>query len=484
MPYYAAMAHGYFSNGHLHLAYGNPFSASYNTPRIYFQPLTLGLAVISRYTALDPGVIFISVGFVAVVFCIMLGLILYRDVMGLKCSIDWLGFVIFIWGGGLLVFAGLSYSLLTGRFSIFRFDPGDGWWCLNFGRNFIYPTEAVYHLLFLACIIFTLRKRYSLAVLLAFLVSLSHPFTGVELLCILCAWGFLELTGLRGNHVPWSFFLVCCALLFLHGLYYWFFLGRFLEHQSVVKQWSLPWSLHFRNYLPAYAVVAAFAVWRVRNLPLAKEFFAVPQNRLLVIWFVTAFALAKHDLFIRPVQPLHFTRGYIWMPLFLIGAPSLVSLLERLCARPVRLGYLACAVIIVAAFLSDNAVWFGRFLHGYDQGIRLTQDQAQLISWMGKADGEKFLVISQSPLIGYMATVYTPLRAWRSHVFTTPQSSLRQQQLDSFYRDHEFLADWKGRPLLVVFERTSKPTDEQFMVMAGGQQVFANDSFQVFQIRP
>src|ERR1700728_3614063 len=44
MPYYTALAHSYFSDGHFHLTYGNPFSPSYSTPRIYFQPFTLILA--------------------------------------------------------------------------------------------------------------------------------------------------------------------------------------------------------------------------------------------------------------------------------------------------------------------------------------------------------------------------------------------------------------------------------------------------------
>jgi hypothetical protein len=303
-------------------------------------------------------------------------------------------------------------------------------------------------------------------------------------LCILCAWCFLELVILRGKQVPLAFFLSCCALLLLHGAYYFFFLGRFPEHRSVVTQWTLPWLLRFWNYIPAYVLVAFFGVWRVRKLTLARRFLAVPHNRLLMVWFATAFALANHDLFIRPIQPLHFTRGYIWMPLFLMGCPALMSLLKKLCAAPVRLGYLACGVVIIGLFLSDNAAWLGSFLIFQDHGIRLTHDQAQLISWMGKISSDEHLVVAQDPFIGYMAVVYTPLRAWRSHVWTTPQSSLRQRQLDSFYLDHGFLPEWKGRPLLVVFDVTHEPIDERWMIMAGGKQVFSNTSFDVFQIRP
>ena len=59
-------------------------------------------------------------GFVAAVLCVML-LILYREVVGLTDPIDWIGLVIFVWGGGLLDAAGLTYSLLAHRFDPFHF---------------------------------------------------------------------------------------------------------------------------------------------------------------------------------------------------------------------------------------------------------------------------------------------------------------------------------------------------------------------------
>src|SRR6266704_3622578 len=69
-------------------------------------------------------------------------------------------------------------------------------------------------------------------------------------------------------------------------------------------------------------------VWPIRRFALAKEFFRIPRNRLLAIWALVAFILANHEFAIRPIQPLHFDRGYIWIPLFLMGARSLGSLFK------------------------------------------------------------------------------------------------------------------------------------------------------------
>lgn len=425
------------------------------------------------------------VGAVAAVLCVMVGLLTYRQIVGLKDRVDWIGFVLFIWGGGLLVVASIAYSIVWKRpLKSFRLDPFNGWWFLNFGRNFVYPTEAFYHFLFLGSVFSAVKKNYALSAVAAFLVSLSHPFTGVELLCILCAWSFLELVIGHKGQLPWGFFLIICGLLLGHLFYYWFFLRQFAEHRSVVTQWMLPWTLHYFNIIPAYALVAVFALWRVRKIALAKQFFAVRHNRLLLVWFVVAFSLAKHDLFIHPVQPLHFTRGYIWMPLFLIGAPTLIALLRTLCAPPAHLVRVVAAILLVALFLTDNASWLGSFLRSSDQGIRMTYDQAAVISWMGKLPREKFLVIAQESSIGYMATVYTQFRAWRSHIYNTPDSLLRQSELDSFYRDHYLLPAWKGQRLLVVVDVADKPLNDQWMIQAGGKLVFNNKSFEVFEVRP
>ena len=60
MAYYMANAREHFDSGRFALTYGNPFSPFKETPRIYFQPMTLILGFIWFVTGLDPGLIFVS----------------------------------------------------------------------------------------------------------------------------------------------------------------------------------------------------------------------------------------------------------------------------------------------------------------------------------------------------------------------------------------------------------------------------------------
>ena len=135
MPYYMANAREHFDNGSV--TYGNPFSPSYTTPAISSQPLTLVLGVLWKLTGADPGVVFVSIGAVAALFCVRAAVALYSEVAGLETRSAQLGVVAFVWGGGLLALAGLAASLYTGRGELFRFDPHQGYWFLNFGRTMI-----------------------------------------------------------------------------------------------------------------------------------------------------------------------------------------------------------------------------------------------------------------------------------------------------------------------------------------------------------
>src|SRR4051794_5817902 len=57
MAYYMANAREHFDNDRFQLFYGNPFSPSYETKAIYFQPMTLVLGLAWRLSGLDPGLI-------------------------------------------------------------------------------------------------------------------------------------------------------------------------------------------------------------------------------------------------------------------------------------------------------------------------------------------------------------------------------------------------------------------------------------------
>lgn len=480
MASYMAHAREYFDGAGL--TYGNPFSPFYDTPSIYFQPWTLLLGAIWRTTGIDQGIIFVTFGAIAAIVCTRLAIEIYRQIVGLRSIAEWMGLVAFVWGGGVLVLAGFTYITITGNepLSVLRFDPDGGWWFLNFGRNFVYPTEAFFHALFLGCILAVYRKRFGVALLLAFLTSISHPFTGVKLLLILTVWSFVEWYFLRGGELRRSFVLACWALLALHVAYYLGVLNQFPEHRSLVEQWARPWVYHARNFVPAYALVGGLTLWRMRRIGLARQVLGSSGNRLLLVWFAVSFALANHEFAMRPVQPLHFTRGYVWMPLFLLGAPVLVTQLARLWSSRQRVLGVVCCAAVVGLFVSDNVVWLAQ-LSG-PIGMYQTEDQRELMDWLNREEHRGRVVLAGWDFIGYMTTVYTPLRAWRSHHLNTPFTYERRQEKLEFFQDGAFLETWRDMTLLIVYSHDD-PVEPGHGIPADlqAQVRFRNQSFTVLE---
>ena len=496
MALHMANAREHFDRGGFQLFYGLPYAPFDTTPAIYFQPHTLLLGIVWRLTGWDVGVIFLLFGAVAVLLCARVALALYREVVGLDSWAHWLGLVVFFWGGGVLALAGaLRLALGAGNVRellsfepLFSLDPFDGWWFLNFGRNLVYPTEALYHALFFGVMVGIVRERFRLSALLALVLVLTHPFTGVELMAMVLPWALLE-RGLLGNRrIPWWFVAAAAGIVALQLGYYGGVLGRSAEHRSVADQLALPWLLPASSILPAYGLVGLLAAWNLRRAALASRFVAIPVNRLLLVWFVVAFVLANHEWVVKPMQPLHFTRGYIWTPLFLMGAGPLLRLFRSVATAPARAAGRVGVAAIVVLLLADNALWLGTFPwrdSAWRQSVYLHEAERQLLAYLAADEHRGSVVVPQARKVGYLTTVYTPLRAWYSHYLATPYAQTRIQELRRFFAEGEFLDAWDRVPLLVVFLSDRVPAPEPGWVTArSAQVVFTNAAFVVYRVRP
>jgi hypothetical protein len=508
--YYLANAREHFDSGTFTALYSNAYSYDYASPRIYFQPLTFVLGVLLRLTRADPGVVFALVGIVTAAVCGRAAMALFdrfgdRDQPGGTMS-----FVAFFWGGGLFVLMGTLLALLapdprSHSFDVASWwwfvrvaDPAGGWWFLNLGRNLVLPTEALYHALFFGTIAAVISRRFQLAALLIATLSISHPFTGLQLLAIVAAWSALELIVLRNRVVPTWFFVCVAILAALHVAYYLWFLPRFPEHRQLQKQWTLRWTLSFPQSLLAYGGVGALALATLGTPARLRRAVAEWPNRLLLTWVGVSLVLENHDLFVRePVQPLHFTRGYTWVALFLLGLPTLSGFFRRLRngeRRPVA--WLAGAAVIVV-LLSDNATWLGATTTqglgmklGRDlsadslrQGFGLSRDERAVLAWMNTPQLVGRIVLSEDPKLGYLLTAYTPLRSWRSHYANTPWSRERRAELEAFFQQGKVTDAWRTLPLLVVFRATT-PWHERMAGLTTDSisPAFENASYVVVQI--
>lgn len=501
-PYYFANAREHFDDGRFHWLYGLPFSADYDTPRLYVQPQSLFFGFVHHLTGVWPGYLYVAFGVVAAVVCMRVATALLEQVMGQHFRTLRTLLLVFAWGGGTFAAAGALRAWVGGLDVVhapyavgvlFAFEPGDGYWFLNLGRNLFYATEAFYHALSLGTVLLAMRGRLWLSCLTLAVLCASHPFTGVQLALIMNAWVWVELLLRRYGRagfaptaapVTRTHALAFFGVLAVHVAYYLVFLRRSPEHVVLQKQWShgLPatWVMHWYQDLLAYGVVFALAVFRLGERNRLRAALQQVSVRLLVVWALVSIALVHHDLLIAPLQPLHFTHGYIWMPLFLLGAPALAKLLVSPPSR--ALGRRLLPALLVVAFLADNACWLGAQCWqaargGWPLGYYLSREEEQVLDQLDQPHRRGSLLIGTEQQLNYLAMTYTPLRAWTSHEHNTPDHKRKLRQLVQFYETGRTPSAWHDRRLISVVHRRLEPLVADRLLSLGFVKTFENGRF-------
>src|SRR3954451_9088771 len=155
---YAAYARQYLDASSTQLFYSNPFNDSPHYPAIYFQTQNLFLALMMK-AGISPG---FSICIFSLIFCLLSIFMILKiyDTVYVNSPNRKLSIWLLVWGGGLLVLAGLvtipfqpPADLET---HLFFLDPARGWWGLNFGRSLIFGVESYYHFLFFTSVYFIL----------------------------------------------------------------------------------------------------------------------------------------------------------------------------------------------------------------------------------------------------------------------------------------------------------------------------------------
>ena len=474
LPYYLANGRQHFEQG-FHLFYSNPY-ASYGSPAIYFQPHIFLLGLL-QWLGLSPDASLVLFAMGAVAFTSIVAAKLYQEWVGWQTAAQKLGFVCFFWGGGVLSLTGAIFGLFghtSFTKSVVLFEPGKGWWMLNFGRNLIYPTETYYHGMFLLAILFLVRGRFGWTLAAAAVLSASHPFTGLSLGLLLVGYAALELV-LKSGAASWRLLAGACAITLLHVGYYVVFLNRFEDHRAIQAQWELDWPYMFWTFFPALYLVGILAFVPLTRWKNLSRMLAQPRMRLCLVWFAVISALAHHDLVLRPRQPIHFARGYDWIALFLLATPALLTLLEKLLAiRRIPLRALALAAFLLV-FLSDNLLWFASFTDAsvQDFAFTVTRDDQDVLHWLDGHAAAPAYVASSNRSINYLTPTYTHVRSWSGHEANTPHAAERfAQTADAFSQDKPIPT---VNPVYYIATR-----DLHWTPFAGSRPVYANGTYEVW----
>ncbi|MEZ6122152.1 MAG: hypothetical protein R3C49_03120 [Planctomycetaceae bacterium] len=434
-PYYVANGRAAFERGN-GVLYPNPSDADPDSPIIYFHwlPWIMGCCVSVLHC--EPGLVNAALTAALLpLFGWLTWKLICRRTQQRRMSMLFLA----LWGGGVLSLLGILKSFATGTSlieAVFEFDPTNGLWFLNWGRNTVYSVEITYHCLVAAAWLCVLTGRNRLALLPAGLLAATHPWSGIELLLVLNAWFLMEAVRHRRGEFFVNLGIAVLLLTLLLG-YYKVWLPRFPTHAALQDTWSLNWRMEWSTVLYAYtpvATLAFLALWK-------KRFLAGRQEQFLLLAAAVAFGLTIHDRILpRPVQPLHFSRGYIWTPLFLIGIPQVVHLISRLqriptqWRRPLIAACLCLAVFDNVAFSLTHCYW--QYTATGEEGFLLTTDDRAVLDVLQTAESP--VIFCEDLDFSYLLPTYVPSRPWLCHKFNTPDYVKRQLQLRPALADNGF----------------------------------------------
>jgi hypothetical protein len=428
MPHYVGMGRAIFERGN-GFAYPNAYDYRDDAPVIYFHWFIwlLGFGVVKL--GFEPGAWFVTLGVVGAVACSWVTLKLVEAILPTRRFLTLL-FLLAMWGGGFLCLARIAANIHAGRpwsDDICAYDPFDGYWFMNWGRNLIYPTEATYHALAAACWLAVLRGRWPWAVAAAAAVAATHPFSGLEVFLMLLAWWGLEfcLRPDRRHAVP---LLALVVVIGLFGWYYGVYLESFPQHRHLRNALELNWTLSPLALVLGIGPVALFTLARliVDRRALDKDV------GFLLTCFAVAFLLSNHQWFIHPVQPLHYTRGYFWLPLCLIGLPWGQRVLSNWRQRMRPVVFAATTALMGAVAVSDNALFLRKNIDNPEHVVYLWPAADDMFRWI-KQNRLQGVLLTRFPDLGYWASVYTSLRPFTGHGHSTPDYNLRLGELDLFF---------------------------------------------------
>jgi hypothetical protein len=435
MPYYCANGRAIFERGN-GFAHPNPFDPDPHAPVIYFHWLTWVLGVGITKWGLSPAACLLGIGALgAFAFAWLTSLIVETVLPQARFRTALYFFV--MWGGGLLCIDQMARNLIHGlpiASDLLAFDPFNGWWFLNWGRNLVFPTEAVYHALVAAAWLGVLRQRWGLTLISAALLATTHPFSGLQLLLMLEVWFSLQLCVKR-SPTEWALWLSTGGMLALFAGYYFIFLEGYPQHRALRHIWSLEWTLPAASMLLAYGPIGAVAAYRF----LTKAEERNRQSYFFATCFLVSLLMAKHEWFVAPRQPLHFTRGYVWMPLCMIALPALQRMLITARQRLSQVGFVAFATICGVLAVSDNACFL--ISTSYDQwyneaGVScyLSKDEQAVLSWIGRQKLHGVLACTDDKL-SYLSAVYSSVRPYYGHWPNTPDLHIRREQVRAWFEE-------------------------------------------------
>ena len=451
--------------------YSSPYAIEEDFPRIYTHllPLLIG------YTWKLTGVPLLTLWWIIrVVFGPIMFLLAFKILSEYITDNNYLipGAILLGFGGGLAYLHAFLGSLILGDDFVtgwMLLEAPYDWWFTNLFRVAYYPLEIFTHVLFFSSVYLFLRKKYTYSAVIFFLTWWAHPFTGALLTAIYMVFFVIEISLYKRDLI--KAFLPFGGITLLFTVYYLFWIPSIPLAKELMTSFrisSSPKHISLLLYPSAWGIFLFLPMLNRRNI------FKEDKTRFLLYWIVVNLILINHDLLIKPgFQPMHFTRGYLFVPLCIL---SILGLSRFFRANNTTL----ILIVLIILSLPDNALFVYKFatLGGDDAELEyiLTDDAESLPTYHTnplriresqwdvlqklKREEKKQVLVSGDNIINFLIPLYTDHKTLLGHPEYVPHFNEKRDTTVAYFKtmDAEKLKSY-GVTMVIYPKRRGKNLD-------------------------
>jgi hypothetical protein len=324
------------------------------------------------------------------------------------------------------------------------------WWFLNVFRNVFYPFEVFYHFLFYGALFSWLIRRPCTSAFCYILALGSNPFLGIKLTAVLgpaILWDCLAPRGSGSRRRRQR--VAAIAALVAWGLfvgYYGLFLPSFEVARALIEQhrgaYAEPPTVV--ESIVGYGPLGLLTLISLVHVGFLKATLRRRAGRFLAFWIVAVGLLIHHSRFSGPtLQPMHFTRGDLFLPLVIWSLRYIVYLYSKISSRlsfrrrglPLTaLLWLLCGLTLpdTVAFIAQQYV-----ITPVRGAMIFSRAQAEVFDHF---QGYQGCVLVQEPTMAIMLSAETGSKTLWGDRYITPHFAAREQAYRKFLMSGDYHA--------------------------------------------
>ncbi|MBI1785885.1 hypothetical protein HYR69_12140 [Candidatus Sumerlaeota bacterium] len=354
----------------------------------------------------------------------------------------WIVFVAAGFGGGVAWIAALaklheapSSGLMDYLGVLFNVEIHYRWWFLNIFRNIYFPLEVFYHFLFFSMAVCLLTRRYAAALVFYAMGLSSTPFIAIQMTSVLLPALFLDLWRWRADQAR-TFFAAACVLFGLFISYYKIFLYQFPAARSLQTQHqgTATDPLYLSDMVLGYGPFLFIPIVSIFHRSFIRRQWRSRHRRVLIIWIAASLFLTQNSRILPwGLQPRHFEKGYLYLPLVLWSFQYLEFVLRPRFAnwRDLSMRSLAVASIAVSLLLPDTFL-FALTQYEFtptDNDLVYSKDHDEVLRHFKNYRGR---VLLQDALLSKIMAAETNCPTYWGDMFTTPMWDEREADFRNF----------------------------------------------------